>query len=469
MFSYQHHIGDVMMATSHMAPLEDLMARRLRDMYVYLNGALPVDVMAVCRLVRANTKTLRSAAVRALREVFTVAPNGQGWAHAALDEQIVKAHGHVARPAVAGADALALLEAEGVMWEGAGMAQAMTIAAQADGKRNGSAERTHRSNLRRSALYKALQHFVAPPAFDAGMTELKLLAASLPAHQQQAVWGEVSREVEAGMAKYLSVRAPVLGDASPKRQVTATNTHNPNTKNNNTATTTEAVCVFDDARQQPEEEGEGSAPPVVPLAAEPATAADATAHSLATAQSAQVTPTEPRDVVAPSDAAQALRAEPAPQADAAAQMPLAVAMLSAIPGGGASTTADPYQAAADAMQRAGCHDARPTDAALRRLVDEGVQHTELVDAAQIAARKHKGMAYALGVLNIRRRDGAASAAPATGVPSTAAAPSAPAAGAARRDPALLALDMLDQVRASPEAVAAARERLATLRRERVAA
>jgi len=81
---YPFHVGDYMLRTAHLEPLEDLAYRRLLDLY-YVNeqpiGGTPAEVARIIRL--------RSAAAEVesvLREFFT--ETASGWQHSHCDEVI---------------------------------------------------------------------------------------------------------------------------------------------------------------------------------------------------------------------------------------------------------------------------------------------------------------------------------------------------------------------------------------------
>lgn len=86
---YPHHIGDYLSATAHLSWTEDCAYRRLLDAYYTREAALPADVAACCRLVRALSKDERAAVDVVLREFFAL--TDEGWRHGRCDEEIGKA------------------------------------------------------------------------------------------------------------------------------------------------------------------------------------------------------------------------------------------------------------------------------------------------------------------------------------------------------------------------------------------
>ncbi len=86
---YAHHIGDYLSATAHLSWTEDCAYRRLLDAYYTREAALPVDVAACCRLVRATSKDERAAVGIVLREFFVETPDG--WQHSRCEREIERA------------------------------------------------------------------------------------------------------------------------------------------------------------------------------------------------------------------------------------------------------------------------------------------------------------------------------------------------------------------------------------------
>lgn len=73
---YQHHIGDYDSHTSHLTWLEDAAYRRLICLYYRTQKPLSLDVGAVCRLIRANSRYEKDAVQQVLSEFFTLEDDG---------------------------------------------------------------------------------------------------------------------------------------------------------------------------------------------------------------------------------------------------------------------------------------------------------------------------------------------------------------------------------------------------------
>lgn len=83
---YEHHIGDYDADTAHLTWLEDMAYTRMLRLYYRKEAALPVDIAAVCRLVRATTKEERKAVETVLHEFFVL--QSDGWHQARCDAEV---------------------------------------------------------------------------------------------------------------------------------------------------------------------------------------------------------------------------------------------------------------------------------------------------------------------------------------------------------------------------------------------
>lgn len=83
---YPFHVGDYAAHTCHLEPMEDLAYRRMLDAYYLREGALPVDVAEVARLIRMRSSIAEVQAV--LDEFFVLTESG--WAHSRCDAEIAK-------------------------------------------------------------------------------------------------------------------------------------------------------------------------------------------------------------------------------------------------------------------------------------------------------------------------------------------------------------------------------------------
>lgn len=83
---YPFHLGDYAAHTGHLEPMEDLVYRRLLDLYYLREGPLPTDVMATAKLIRARSMAADVESV--LQEFFVLTEDG--WRHTRCDEEIAK-------------------------------------------------------------------------------------------------------------------------------------------------------------------------------------------------------------------------------------------------------------------------------------------------------------------------------------------------------------------------------------------
>jgi uncharacterized protein YdaU (DUF1376 family) len=85
---YEHHIRDYDAATAHLTWDQDLAYTRLIRWYYRKEQPLPADVKEVCRLVRATTKSQKTAVTNVLTEFFILQTDG--WHHEVCDAAIEK-------------------------------------------------------------------------------------------------------------------------------------------------------------------------------------------------------------------------------------------------------------------------------------------------------------------------------------------------------------------------------------------
>ncbi len=85
---YEHHIGDYDSATAHLSLLEDAVYRRLICLYYRTETALPGEVKAVCRLVRAASKAERDTVAEVLAEFFELRDGA--WHNDRCDAEIAR-------------------------------------------------------------------------------------------------------------------------------------------------------------------------------------------------------------------------------------------------------------------------------------------------------------------------------------------------------------------------------------------
>ena len=83
---YAFHIGDYTTHTAHLEPMEDLAYRRLLDAYYLRDGALPSDILEICRITRLRSYQKEVEAV--LKEFFVL--SSEGWMNVRAEEEIGK-------------------------------------------------------------------------------------------------------------------------------------------------------------------------------------------------------------------------------------------------------------------------------------------------------------------------------------------------------------------------------------------
>lgn len=375
---YSHHIKDYMMATAHLTEREDLFYRRLRDIYMFAEGRLPVVASEVARLVRAKTNAARAAVTAVLHSYFTW-DDTRGWHLPELDGQIANIKLR--------ARATATEQPMGAVVDTAPVRVAVPVptylptATKTSGP-SGDAVRAQRSRLKRSAMFRALQELGHAPDGLAKGDDLGKVINSLP--NRADIWRDIYSKIDAGMAEYVAKRT------SPAA-----------------VSTTPVVAVVVDVT-----------PDVTPN----------TSHVTADKDTQEPNKSVGRDVTADGDVAahavesQAATAKEVQDALGATQMPLG-GMLSIVASNSTPDAAlDPYQAAAAAMRGAGCFDAVRGDAKLRRLVDVGVSREVLIEAAGAAAARGHGLAWALGRVEGKLKDAAATGRGAVGANTANARP-----------------------------------------------
>jgi uncharacterized protein YdaU (DUF1376 family) len=99
---YEHHIGDYDQATAHLSAVEDGIYSRLIRWYMASEQALPSDVAAILRRVRAHTRDEKAAVKTVLAEFFQL--HEDGYHQHRCDEEVERFKGKQAK-ARASADA----------------------------------------------------------------------------------------------------------------------------------------------------------------------------------------------------------------------------------------------------------------------------------------------------------------------------------------------------------------------------
>lgn len=83
---YPKNIGDWMAATAHLSEVEECIYARMTDQYYAREGPLPLEVSAVCRLVRATSSAARKAVPVLLEEYYD--KREDGWHQKRCDLEI---------------------------------------------------------------------------------------------------------------------------------------------------------------------------------------------------------------------------------------------------------------------------------------------------------------------------------------------------------------------------------------------
>ncbi|ENV57803.1 hypothetical protein F951_01176 [Acinetobacter soli CIP 110264] len=76
MYKYLHHIGDFMVDTAHLTPLEECFYRRAIDLYYLNEKPLPKETQSVFRRLRAITQEEREAVINVLQDFFVEQEDG---------------------------------------------------------------------------------------------------------------------------------------------------------------------------------------------------------------------------------------------------------------------------------------------------------------------------------------------------------------------------------------------------------
>ncbi|WP_288398338.1 YdaU family protein [uncultured Acinetobacter sp.] len=76
MYKYLHHIGDFMVDTAHLTPLEECFYRRAIDLYYLNEKPLPKETQSVFRRLRAITQEEREAVINVLQDFFIEQEDG---------------------------------------------------------------------------------------------------------------------------------------------------------------------------------------------------------------------------------------------------------------------------------------------------------------------------------------------------------------------------------------------------------
>jgi uncharacterized protein YdaU (DUF1376 family) len=88
MHIYRHHIGDYDSATAHLDWTEDMAYTRLLRLYYKVDGNIPKEAAAICRLIRATSRAEKAAVDIILGEFFTLTE--EGWKNKRADEEIAE-------------------------------------------------------------------------------------------------------------------------------------------------------------------------------------------------------------------------------------------------------------------------------------------------------------------------------------------------------------------------------------------
>lgn len=144
MHFYEHHIGDFMRDTAHLTPVEECFYRRALDWYYANEKPLPADIKKVCRAIRAKTKQEISAVETIVAEFFIL--EDDGYHQSRCDREIEK---------------YSELEPE------------------REAKKANQKERQRRTREQRKLLFDILREHNIVPDFNAPMSELRRLVASV--------------------------------------------------------------------------------------------------------------------------------------------------------------------------------------------------------------------------------------------------------------------------------------------------
>lgn len=135
---YPFHIGDYTAHTSHLSPDEDIVYRRMLDVYYLQEKALPADLAKVARLIRMPKSS--KAIANVLNEFFVLSEDG--WHNQRADAELTSM---------------------------------LTKQEQQSAKDAHEAERMRRYRERRAEMFSALRSHGVVPAWDIPMKELQRL------------------------------------------------------------------------------------------------------------------------------------------------------------------------------------------------------------------------------------------------------------------------------------------------------
>lgn len=83
---YPHHIGDYLRDTLHLSAIEDLVYRRMLDLYYASEKPLPLEFNWLCKLLRLHDDKEREAVKEILRQFFDQTESG--WRNKRADKEI---------------------------------------------------------------------------------------------------------------------------------------------------------------------------------------------------------------------------------------------------------------------------------------------------------------------------------------------------------------------------------------------
>ena len=90
MYKYLHHIGDFIVDTAHLTPLEECFYRRAIDLYYLNEKPLPKETQSVFRRLRAITQEEREAVINVLQDFFV--EQDDGFHNKRCDAEIAEYH-----------------------------------------------------------------------------------------------------------------------------------------------------------------------------------------------------------------------------------------------------------------------------------------------------------------------------------------------------------------------------------------
>lgn len=167
---YEHHLGDYAQATAHLSLIEDAVYSRMIRWYYAEETPLPPDERAVCRIVRATTKSEREAVHDVLVEFFDLRDDGFHQTRCDADIERYQAKQGKARASANARWSKVERNADAMRTHSDGTSERNAVASQTHDERIATRERNAHQAPDTRHQTKEEQH--APPPVEAGVRGL---------------------------------------------------------------------------------------------------------------------------------------------------------------------------------------------------------------------------------------------------------------------------------------------------------